>query len=175
MFQNSKLSQMSISHTTPSTEFVQTPTGPIQGQLTLFLPTSVPGASLGPSSSAQRVQLTSVNCSMGGLAIKGGNSPSACVPFSSTDLNTTNSAAYWLTAFCDDTYLKMNEVLVSVSGGTAYAQAVGAGYVLNRACTTASLTSSDVNQAWQMRNKYPVATSYLAQGYGVAALSYVIV
>ena len=77
----------------------------------------------------------------------------------------------WIMCKCTGTVLKMVQVVVSVSGGLAYANATAAGAFAST-CTSAALTEAAVYLAWTARSGIDVATCDSCDGFGIRSLAY---
>jgi len=77
----------------------------------------------------------------------------------------------WVAAAVID-WFKMVQVVVSISGGHAYAYASAAGYVSTGGYTTQSLTTSVVINAYNSRSNMAVVSSFSGGGYGIANMQY---
>ena len=122
---------------------------------------------MGTSSNSQLVSLLPNSYGTAGLSIISGSKKVVARPFRSTSFAPSSNAMAWIAAAVDE-YLKMVEIIVTVSGGRAYAHASSAGYTTAGSNTTDTLTDSIVNDAFNSRTTEYAISNYSSIGFGVA-------
>jgi len=143
--------------------------------VTEWLPVHSPGINLGRCDNVLAVELFATATRISGAGTGGGYETLPAVITKSTSTLQTSTAIVYIVAAIDSAYVKMVEIVVSVSQRYAYVYANDTTFINQTYATTTSLTSDFINSAWLngTAHKSP-ATGRDAQNFGVESLGYVI-
>ena len=123
---------------------------------------------------ARLVVVVSNSASAGSSIISTGGDAIVARSFQSTLVAPSCNAVAWIVAAAVDDYLKMVEIIFTVTEGEVYVYASAAGFSGADGYTTDTLTDSIVNDAFDLRTTVEVMGDYSGSGYGVANLQYEI-
>ena len=88
-------------------------------------------------------------------------------------MSSSLSSSTWIMAMVDIDYnIKMVQLVVSISGGSAYVYQAAAGYTDSPVDLTSQLTSAPVLSAWGRQTSQSIASSASSMGYGAAIIAY---